>query len=113
MKIHKFPKTNGEDASNSKDNQYHSVEFSINSSYPIYQFKIWNSNSDPMFVLVKDHSNILGYLEEGKKFKLKYYGSNSSSSYPTEYHDTQIEHIKQCDNGKFKGHYTVSLSITN
>ena len=112
MKIHKFQKTKGNDSSNSNiDNQYHSVEFSINSLSPLYQFKIWNSNSDPMFVLVKDHSNILRYLEEGKKFKLKYYGSDSS--YPTEYHDTQIEHIQQCDNGKFKGHYTVSLSFAN
>ena len=112
MKIHKFPETTGKKASNNNIiNQYHSVEFSINSSFPLYQFKIWNSTSDPMFVLVKNHSNIMGYLEEGKKFNLKYYGSDSS--YPTEYHDTQIEHIKQCDNGKFKGHYTVSLSFTN
>ena len=42
---------------------YHSVEFSIQGVDLAYQFKIWNTSSTPMCVLVKEDSAILPSLK--------------------------------------------------
>ena len=46
-------------------NPYYSVELSINELEIAYQFKIWNTESTPMCVLVKEDSNILPRLKVG------------------------------------------------
>ncbi len=42
-----------------KVNQYYSVEIPISELGVVYQFKIWNTESTSMFVLVKEDSGIL------------------------------------------------------
>lgn len=89
--------------------QFHSVEFLSPEIQILYQFKLWNSKSEPLFVLVKEKSDILEYLKTGNVFKMKYYGTDSGC--PTKCMQTQIENISKEDQGRFKGHYLVSLSI--
>jgi hypothetical protein len=87
---------------------YHSVEFSIQGVELAYQFKIWNTSSTPMCVLVKEDSAILPQLKEGDTLDLKFYSSEAGHS--TASLKTTIRHITR-DQGRFRGHYLVALEI--
>lgn len=87
---------------------YHSVEFSIQGVELAYQFKIWNTSSTPMCVLIREDSAILPSLKEGDTLDLKFYSSETSHS--TASLKTTIRHITR-DQGRFRGHYLVALEI--
>lgn len=91
-----------------RDDQYHSVEFSLQGVDLAYQFKIWNTSSTPMCVLVKEDSAILPRLKEGDTLNLKFH--SNGSDYSTESLKTSIRHITK-DQGRFRGHYLVALEI--
>jgi hypothetical protein len=90
--------------------QYYSVEFSINGLNMSYQFKIWNMASQSMCVLVREDSEILPRIKVGDILDMRYYTGSSSS--PSEDLKTEIRHITK-DDGRFKGHYLVGLSIVS
>jgi hypothetical protein len=89
--------------------QYHSVEFSVNGLKFSYQFKIWNVASSSMCVMVREDSDLLARLKVGDVLNMKYYSNKLSS--PFEHYETEIRHITKDDNGKFRGHYMIGLSI--
>jgi hypothetical protein len=89
--------------------QYYSVEFSINGLTMSYQFKIWNMASQSMCVLVREDSEILPRIKVGDILDMRYY--TGSSACPSEDLKTEIRHITKDDDGRFKGHYLVGLSI--
>ena len=60
--------------------KYHSVEFSIQGVELAYQFKIWNTSSTPMCVLIREDSAILPSLKEGDTLNLKFYSKGTSHS---------------------------------
>lgn len=90
-------------------NPFYSVELSINGLEIAYQFKIWNTESTPMCLLVKEDSNILPRLKVGDTLNMKYYPTGST--YPPKCLDTSILHITKNDQGRFRGHYLVGLEI--
>ena len=90
-------------------NPYYSVELSINGLEISYQFKIWNTASTPMCVLVKEDSNILPRLKVGDTLHMKYYPTGPV--YSPECLETEIRHITKNDQGRFRGHYLVGLEI--
>ena len=92
-----------------KFEKYRSVEFSIDGIECPHQFRIWNSDVSSMFVLVKQNSEILGRLKVGDVMKMKYYTDDSFC--PTRLVDTEISHITREDEGRFRGHYLIGLSI--
>lgn len=89
-------------------NKFYSVEFMVDGLPYLYQFKIWNTPSKQMFILVKESSDILKQLKEGESFNMKYY--SSVSEYPIEL-KTKIDYLKKEQNGRFKNHYLVGLII--
>ena len=89
--------------------KYYSAEFSIKGFDLIYQFKIWNPASAPMYVLVKEDSKILPWLKVGDTFNVKYHTANSL--HPPEYLETAILHVTKNDQGRFRDHYLVGLEI--
>lgn len=89
--------------------QYYSVEFSLDDPMPLYQFKLRNSESMALFVLVKEDSEILNRLEVGRVLKMKYY--NTDKNCPPEYRTTQINTIINDKEGRFSGHCMVELFI--
>jgi hypothetical protein len=42
---------------------FYSVEFALDEPHPLYQFKIWRSESSAMFVVVKQNSAVLPKLK--------------------------------------------------
>ena len=90
-------------------NHYYSVEFTIMENELLYQFKLWNSASQSLFIIVREDSGILQQIKEGRVFKTKYYSTDSLC--PTVDSETQIKEITRDNNGCFKGHFLVKLGI--
>ena len=89
--------------------KFYSVEFALKGIDFVYQFKIWNISSKGMCVLIKEDSVVLKHLKAGDIVDMKYYSSDSLSA--TEHLKTEIRHITKDDEGRFKGHFLVGLSI--
>ena len=89
--------------------QFYSVEFAIGDTPSLYQFKIWNMSSRGMCLLVKEGSDILKSLKVGDIVDMKYYTVEVSK--PTNYIKTEIKHITKDDEGRFRGHYLIGISI--
>lgn len=88
---------------------YHSVEVPMNELQMAYQFKLWRSDHNCMFLLVKDNSDILRQLKVGHILPMKYYGGNALAQ--TEIKRTQIQNIINEQQGRFRGHHRVELTI--
>jgi len=88
--------------------QFYCVEIPVRDKL-IYQFKIWQTESMFMSILIKDDSKFLSMVEINSKFNMKYYSEDFL--YP--YHElvTEIRDISLQECGRFKGHYLVSLEI--
>ena len=88
---------------------YDSVEFCLDGLNCLYQFKLRNTSSEPMFFIAHEKSDIFRGLEVGKKFEMKYY---SRDLYHTPMNlKTEISNITLVAEGRFRGHYSVGLSI--
>jgi hypothetical protein len=92
-----------------KVDQYYSVEFSFEALGVIYQFKIWETASTVMSVLVKENSRILPWLKVGDKLNMKYYSTDLV--YPIESLNSEICYITKQDQGRLRGHYLVGIEI--
>jgi hypothetical protein len=88
--------------------QYYSAEFSLYGLESPYQFRIWNSASTPMCILVKLGSAILPRLQVGDRLNVKYHPHDSYDPKPLE---TLILHIIKNVQGRFKGYYWVGFKI--
>lgn len=92
-----------------KPDQYHSAEFSFADRDVTYQFRIWNTASSSMCVVIKENSEVLALLRVGDTVNVKYYSPDSV--HPSEGLATVIRHVTKNDQGRFKGHYLVGLEI--
>lgn len=86
---------------------FYSVEFAIDEAHPLYQFKIWSSESSPMFVVVKENSAVLPKLKAGSILNMTYYSSDAQC--PKKQIETRIGHITSKQEGRFEGHCTIDL----
>ena len=90
---------------------FYSVEFSKKGLDAIYQFKIWNISTKGICILVREDSNLIAHLTVGDVVNMKYYPIEESN--PGEYSQTEITHITRDEQGRFRGHYLVGLSIVD
>ena len=91
-------------------NKYHCVEMRPIKSLPIYQFKLHlHSNLNGAFVLIKENSKILRHLNSGENLDMLYQPKEANA--PAEHFKTQIRNITKKEQGPFKGHFKVALSI--
>lgn len=88
---------------------FYSVQFSIDGSPFLYQFKIWDLSAKGMCVLVRENSEILEHLQVGQVLRMRYY--RPDSSLPGEDLETEIRHITQAQEGRFRGHALVGLLV--
>lgn len=91
------------------DHDFYSVEFGLNGSHPVYQFKLRHSQHAPHFFLIKDSSRLAAELKVGDIMPMKYYCNDPVGSVRN--HKTRIEAIVSETEGRFKGHYQIELSI--
>ena len=90
-------------------NLYHSVEFSVNGLYFLYQVKIHNPTASSMGVRIRENSEIMGSLRVGDVIKMKYYPKDAFN--PVKLMETVITHIEKENEGRFQGHYFIGLSL--
>ena len=92
--------------------KYHYVEMKPIEALPIYQFKLHpHSNLNEAYVLIKDNSEILKHIISGKKLDMLYKPKETDA--PTEHFMTRILDITKKEQGPFKGHFKVALSIVD
>jgi hypothetical protein len=89
--------------------QYYSVEIFIPELGVVYQYKIWETESIFISILVKENSELLHRIKTGYRAKMKYYSTDLS--YPYQTLATEIRDIVRQDYGRLKGHYLVGLEI--
>jgi len=87
----------------------HSVEFVLDAPHPIYQFKLWRSECNCVFLLVKNSSQVLPQLRIGSILPMKYLTCEPQE--PMEVRETEIKNIINERKGRFEGHYRVELAI--
>ncbi len=90
--------------------EFYRVEISKTGLEYTYQFKIWNMSQHGMCILIKEDSDILNYLEVGDILDMKYF--KNEPAHQEELLKTEIKHITKDDQGLFKEHYLVGLSIS-
>ena len=86
--------------------RFHSVEISMKELDLPYQFKIWDSSSGTVGVLIKEGSNILSLLNEGDEMEMVYHSSDSVRRM-----NTLVQNITKNEDGRLKGHYSVGLKL--
>ncbi len=89
--------------------EFESVEVSFDGIECSHQFRIWNGEPCPMFVLVKHSSEIVDRFKVGEVLKMKYYTNDSGCR--TKLMDTKIQQIIKEEQGRFRGHYVVGLAL--
>ncbi len=94
-----------------EDERYYSVQFTTQELSTFYQFKLWNISKKGICILVKEGSQVLKHIEVGDTLEMTYYLTDGQGAH--ENLTTQIKHITKNDEGRFKGHYMVGLSIKN
>ena len=94
---------------NNRDiDQFYSVEISVSKKL-IYQFKIWQTESMLISILVREDSKFLSFVEINSRFNMKYYSEDFL--YPYQNLVTEIRDISLQESSRLKGHYLVSLEI--
>ena len=88
---------------------YYSVEFPLNATQPLYQFKLRPSVENSFFLLVKNGSDLVSQLKVGRIMPMKYYCENAMRT--IEVRNTQIMEIVNETRGRFRGHYRIELDI--
>ncbi len=91
------------------NNDYYCVEFGLNGSHPVYQFKLRHSAHTPHFFLLKSTSALSTQLKEGDILPMKYYCGETVRT--IEQHPTRIESIVNETDGRYRGHYRINLNI--
>jgi hypothetical protein len=91
------------------DSRYYSVQFTTQGLDSFYQFKIWNISPKGMCILVNESSEVLNHLHVGDTVDMTYYLTNQQGAF--EKLKTEIKHITKNEDGRFRGHYLVGLSI--
>jgi len=89
--------------------KYYSVEFSIKGLNYIYQFKLRDISEKGVCIVVKNNSAVLNFIKINDIIDMKYYASESPTQ--TKILKTKIKHITKYDDGRFKGHYLLGLSL--
>jgi hypothetical protein len=90
---------------------FHSVEFALDQPNMLYQFKIWNSENDPMFMVVREDSAVLGSLQTGHECEMKFYSDDKNR--PTARYRARIDRITKDHEGRFRDHWRVALEIVD
>jgi len=89
--------------------RYYSVEFAFNEQGPVYQFKLRNVSSTGLCILVRENSAVMRQLQVGDVLDMRY--CSPENPVPTQAIKTRIRHITQDEEGRFKDHFLVGLSV--
>jgi len=90
---------------------YHSVQFALDQPNMLYQFKIWNSENDPMFMVVREDSAVIESLQTGHVCDMTFYSNDKKR--PTVRYRARIDRMTKDIEGRFRDHWRVALEIVD
>ena len=76
---------------------------------PFYQFKLRDVSSSGAGILVKDNSGFLSLIENNQVLEVDFIDSNALQ--PAGMHRAAIKHITKIEDGRYKGHRLIGVSI--
>ncbi|MGA8180042.1 MAG: PilZ domain-containing protein [Desulfobacterales bacterium] len=89
---------------------YYSVEFRLEETGNVYQFKLRDMSSKGLGILVNKDSAVLKHLKVGNTLDMHYIPPESAGT--SESIKTKIAHITEKEDEPFRGHFIIGLSIT-
>lgn len=89
--------------------KYSSVEFFIKELSIGYHCKVRDISPKGICIVVKEESPVLNHINVGDQLEMKYYYDQKEAG--VELRHTEIKYISKHDEGKFKGHALIGLSI--
>ena len=92
-----------------KADQYHSVEFNLGGTVPIYQFGLRDISEKGACILVKEDSAILEHIEVGQVLYLKFYELGIYN--PATNLKSEIRHITAGSPGENEGLVMIGIRI--
>jgi hypothetical protein len=90
--------------------RYYSVEFHLEETGNVYQFKLRDMSSKGLGILVNKDSAVIKHLKVGDTLDMHYIPPESAGT--SESLKTKIAHITEKEDEPFKGHFIIGLSIT-
>jgi hypothetical protein len=88
---------------------YYCAEFSLDDPPLLYQFRIWENQSNSIALLIKEDSELLLRLKVGDQLQVKYYTNDTIS--PFDYRASAIRHITKNQEGRLRGHCLIGLEL--
>ena len=76
---------------------------------PVYQFRVRDVSTRGAGILVKADSAFLNMVEVGQILEVNFISPRGSA--PSGFYKAEIEHISDLDQGRYKGHRLVGISI--
>ncbi len=76
---------------------------------PLYQFKLKDISNKGAGVLIKDDSGFLNLIDTDQNLEADFIASKASKH--AGMHKAQIKHITKIEDGRYKGHRLVGISI--
>lgn len=76
---------------------------------PVYQFRVREISSNGAGILVKDDSGFLDLIEVGQVMQVNFISPRGSK--PAGFYKAEIKHISRLDQGRYKGHRLIGISI--
>lgn len=89
---------------------YYSVEFRLEETGNVYQFKLRDMSSKGLGILVNKDSAVLKHLKVGNTLDMHYIPPESAGT--SESLKTKIAHITEKEDEPFRGHFIIGLCIT-
>jgi hypothetical protein len=89
--------------------RYYSVEFLLDDTGLVYQFKLRDVSSKGLCILVKEESEVLKHIKVSDLLDMQYNPPEALSK--SKSLKTQIRHITKPEQETFKGHFFIGLSI--
>ena len=89
--------------------RYYSVEFLLEDTGLVYQFKLRDMSTQGLCILVKEDSAVLQYLKVGHTLDIQYNPPQAKGKPAT--FKTRIRHITPKDQGAPGGHFLIGLTI--
>jgi hypothetical protein len=89
--------------------RFYSVQFKTTGLASYYQFKLRNTSTKGLCILVKEGSDVLNHINVGDTIEMTYYLTDATGGH--ENLKTEIKHITKNENGRFQGHFMIGLSI--
>lgn len=99
----------GTKAPRNQEKRFFSAEFQLENPRIYFQFRLRETDDDPMFVLVQKDSQAVGCLVQGAAIPMTFHFEDNDI--PAEQRMTRISSIKPADALGLENHLIISLSI--